>query len=35
LPLEEAFSRYALNSEEFLSWRNCIYRFGLAGLRTI
>src|SRR6516164_10873328 len=34
LSLEEACSRYALNHEEFLSWQNCIDRFGLAGLRT-
>jgi hypothetical protein len=34
LSREEAFSRYALNSEEFLSWQNCIERFGLAGLRA-
>jgi hypothetical protein len=34
LSLEEACSRYALNSDEFLSWQHCIDRFGLAGLRT-
>jgi hypothetical protein len=34
LSREEAFSRYALNSEEFLSWQNCIDRFGVAGLCT-
>ena len=34
LSLEEACSRYALNSDEFLSWQHCIDRFGLAGLHT-
>ena len=34
LSLEEACSRYALNSDEVLSWQHCIDRFGLAGLRT-
>lgn len=34
LSLEEACDRYALNAEEFLSWQNCIDRFGLAGLRV-
>src|SRR5436853_4623794 len=34
LSLEEACSRYALNSAEVLSWQNCLDRFGLAGLRT-
>jgi Protein of unknown function (DUF1153) len=34
LSLEEACIRYALNSDEFLSWQHCIDRFGLAGLRT-
>jgi hypothetical protein len=34
LSLEEACSRYALDSDEFSSWENCIDRFGLAGLRT-
>jgi hypothetical protein len=34
LSLDEACSRYALNSDELLSWQNCIDRFGLAGLRT-
>jgi hypothetical protein len=34
LTLEEACSRYALNSDEILSWQHCIDRFGLAGLRT-
>jgi len=34
LSLEEACSRYALNSDEFLSWQHCIDRYGLAGLRT-
>src|SRR5690242_10030609 len=34
LSLEEACSRYALNSDEFLSWQYCIDRYGLAGLRT-
>jgi len=34
LSLEEACSRYYLNSDEFLSWQRCIDRFGLAGLRS-
>jgi Protein of unknown function (DUF1153) len=34
LSLEEACSRYALNSDEFLSWQYCIDRYGFAGLRT-
>jgi hypothetical protein len=34
LSLEEACSRYALNSDEFLSWQHCIDCFGIAGLRT-
>jgi Protein of unknown function (DUF1153) len=34
LSLEEACSRYALDSKEFISWERCIDRFGLAGLRT-
>src|SRR6195256_3456378 len=34
LSLEEACSRYALNSEEILYWQTCLDRFGLAGLRT-
>jgi hypothetical protein len=34
LSLEEACSRYALSSEEVLSWEYCIDRFGIAGLRT-
>jgi hypothetical protein len=34
LSLDEACSRYALNSEELRSWQNCFDRFGLAGLRT-
>jgi hypothetical protein len=34
LSMEEACSRYALNSDEFRSWQDCIDRFGLAGLRT-
>ena len=34
LSLEEACSRYGLNSDEFLSWQHCMDRFGLAGLRT-
>src|ERR1700739_3109302 len=34
LSLDEACSRYALNPDEFLSWQNCIDRFGLPGLRT-
>jgi hypothetical protein len=34
LSLEDACNRYALNAEEFLSWQNCIDRFGLGGLRV-
>ena len=34
LSLDEAYRRYALNSEEFESWQRCIDCFGLAGLRT-
>ena len=34
LSLEEACSRYALNSDEVLSWQHCIDCFGIAGLRT-
>ena len=34
LSLEEACSRYALSSDEVLSWQQCIDRFGIAGLRT-
>ena len=34
LSLEEACSRYALNSDEFLRWQHYIDRFGLKGLRT-
>ena len=34
LSLEEACSRYALNPDEFLSWQQCIDRFGMVGLRT-
>lgn len=34
LSREEAFSRYALNAEELLSWQNCFDRFWLPGLRS-
>jgi uncharacterized protein DUF1153 len=34
LSLQEACSRYALDSNEFISWERCIDRFGLVGLRT-
>jgi hypothetical protein len=34
LSLEEACSRYALSSDEVLSWQQCIDRFEIAGLRT-
>jgi Protein of unknown function (DUF1153) len=34
LSLEDAYSRYALNPDELLSWQHCIDHFGLAGLRT-
>lgn len=32
LSFDEACGRYALNPVEFLSWQNCIARFGLPGL---
>ena len=31
LSLEEACSRYALNTEEFRSWQHCFDHYGLAG----
>lgn len=34
LSLDEACSRYALTSDEILSWQDGIDRFGLPGLRT-
>jgi Protein of unknown function (DUF1153) len=34
LSLEEACSRYALNTDEFRSWEFCIDHYGIAGLRT-
>src|SRR5262245_14500742 len=34
LRLEDACSRYALSSDEILSWQDSIDHFGLAGLRT-
>jgi Protein of unknown function (DUF1153) len=34
LSLEEACSRYGLNSDEVVSWQRLIDRFGLRGLRT-
>jgi hypothetical protein len=34
LSLAEACGRYALNTEEFLSWQYCIDHYGLRGLRT-
>jgi hypothetical protein len=34
LSLDEACSRYTLNTDEFRSWEFCIDRYGLAGLRT-
>ena len=34
LILEQACSRYALNFEEFRSWKRSIDRFGVKGLRT-
>lgn len=34
LSLEQASERYALTAEEFMSWRNAVDRFGLAGLRA-
>jgi len=34
LSLDEACSRYCLDSDEFLSWQRSFDRFGLAGLRS-
>jgi len=34
LSLEEASRRYAMSSDEILSWQHCVDRFGIAGLRT-
>jgi hypothetical protein len=34
LSLEDACARYALTTEEFLSWERAIHDFGLAGLRA-
>ena len=34
LSLEEARKRYALSTEEYLTWQREIDRFGLAGLRV-
>ncbi|WP_341705129.1 DUF1153 domain-containing protein [Ferrovibrio sp.] len=34
LTLEEACQRYALTTEEFLSWQRAIEQHGLPGLRT-
>ena len=34
LSMEEACRRYALTSEEVLTWQHRIDRFGIAGLRT-
>jgi hypothetical protein len=34
LSMEEACRRYALSSEEVLTWQRRIDRFGIAGLRT-
>jgi hypothetical protein len=34
LSLEDACRRYALSSDEILSWQHCLDRFGIAGLRT-
>jgi putative intracellular protease/amidase len=34
LSLDEASSRYALSSDEIISWQHCIDLFGIAGLRT-
>lgn len=34
LSLEQAGERYALTAEEFMSWRDAVDRFGLAGLRA-
>jgi transposase-like protein len=33
LSLEEACRLYSLSSEEFLSWKEALERYGLAGLR--
>ena len=34
LSLEEAYERYTLTIDEFLSWQNAIDRYGLPGLRA-
>ena len=34
ITLDEACRRYALTTEEFLTWRYAVSRFGLPGLRT-
>ncbi|MGA9796894.1 MAG: DUF1153 domain-containing protein [Rhizomicrobium sp.] len=34
LSLEQASERYALTAEEFMTWRDAVDRFGLAGLRA-
>jgi hypothetical protein len=34
LSLEEAYSRYMLMVDEFLSWQSSIEQHGLAGLRN-
>jgi hypothetical protein len=34
LSLEEAGDRYAMSSDEILSWQHCVDCFGIAGLRT-
>jgi uncharacterized protein DUF1153 len=34
LSLEDALSRYKLNSDEFKSWELCIDCYGIAGLRV-
>jgi hypothetical protein len=34
LSLDEAYARYALSAEEFLSWQHALMKFGLAGLQA-
>ena len=34
ISLDEACSRYALTTEEFLTWRDAVKRFGVPGLRA-
>ncbi|HEX3809675.1 MAG TPA: DUF1153 domain-containing protein [Rhizomicrobium sp.] len=34
ITLDAACTRYALTAEEFLTWRDAVSRFGVAGLRA-